>query len=324
VSSRAALLALAWSCLSETNEPLVLDRKVPLPGVEGRFDHFAVDLKAKRLYVAALGNDSLEAIALDEGKHAGRASGLKEPQGVLVLPDTGEVAVASGGDGTLKVFDGPSLKLLRTLEVGDDADNVRLDSATKRIYVACARALAVVDSANWKKAGEIPLESHAESFQLEKNGKRLFANVPAAKQIAVIDREKGAVIARWSLEGAEANFPMALDEAGHRLLTGCRTPPRIIVLDTDTGKQKATIDCSGDMDDLFYDAASKRVLASCGEGFIDVFELIGPDRYERIAKLTTAPGARTSLVVPDLRILGLAVPHRGDQTAEVRIFKLAK
>lgn len=321
--AQAFLTLLLCEFPAEEKTPLRLVQTIPLPGVEGRFDHFAVDVKAKRLCVAALGNDTLEVISLEDGKVAGKVTGLNEPQGVLVVPGTGEIAVASGKDGTLKVFDGASLKLLHTIVVGDDADNVRFDAATKQVYVGCEKWLAVVDSVKWTKVAGIPLEAHAESFQLEKGGKRIFANVPDAKHIAVVDREKGAVTAKWTLDGAAANFPMALDEAHHRLLVGCRKPAKIIALDTESGKQTASVDCSGDMDDIFYDAASKRVYASCGEGFIDVFDQVDPDHLKRIAKVATAPGARTSLLVPELKSLYLAVPHRGGQKAEVRVYKIA-
>jgi DNA-binding beta-propeller fold protein YncE len=323
------LLLIAAAAIGLAADPkavLQLVQTVDLPGIEGRFDHFAVDLKAERLYVAALGSDTLVAISFrgdDSGdKVFGKATGLEEPQGVLVVPGSGEVAVASGKDGKLRVFDGSFLKLRHDLDVGDDADNVRFDATAKRIYVGCEKALAVIDAIQWKKVSEIPLDAHAESFQLEKVGQRIFVNVPNAEQVAVIDRKKGTVIAKWKLEGASQNFPMALDEPRHRLLVGCRKPPRIIVLDTESGKQTASIDCSGDMDDLFVDAAGRRVYASCGEGFIDVFERNDEGRYTRLSKVATAPGARTSLLVPDLSRLFLAVPHRGTQKAEVRAYQI--
>src|SRR5262245_22718229 len=153
------LLAFCAAPSPEAPAPLTLERAVPLPGVEGRFDHFAADLKSKRICLAALGNGTLEVISAAEGKVAGEVKGLAEPQGVLVMPGTGEIAVACGKDGTLRVFDGSSLKSLHTLEAGEDADNVRLDAAAGRVYVGCEKSLAVVDAATWKKIGAIPLDA---------------------------------------------------------------------------------------------------------------------------------------------------------------------
>jgi len=325
MASKALLILLLSASLAGDEETLLLAESIPLPQVEGRFDHFAVDLKSKRLFVAALGNDTVEQISLGAGpreaKSSGRIPGLREPQGVLVLPETKEVAVASGKDGTLRVYRGESLELTHTIEVGEDADNVRFDAAANRVYVGCQRTLVVVDSAKWKKVADIPLQGHAESFQLEKSGKRIFVNVPDAKHVAVVDREKRVVFAKWSLEGAEANFPMALDEAHRRLLVGCRKPAKIVVLDIDSGKQVVSLECSGDMDDLFYDASSRKIYASCGEGFIDVFEQGDADRYRRISRVATFPGARTSLWVAEQETLYLAVPHRGDQKAMICIYR---
>lgn len=319
----AVLLLVTSATAAEEKAPLTLEKTIPLPGVEGRFDHLAADGKARRLYVAALGNGTLEAISLDDGKRAGSIASLKEPQGVLVLAETGQVAVASGKDGKLKVFDGVSLKLLQELDAGEDADNVRFDASSRRVYVGCEKSLAVVDSVTWLKVGKVPLDGHAESFQIEKDGRRIFVNVPDAKHVAVVDREKGAVTETWKIEGAAANFPMALDESRHRLLVGCRQPAKIVAFDIATGRQTASIDVSGDMDDLFIDAPSGRVYASCGEGFVDVFETSRSGSMNRAARVATAPGARTALLVPDLKRFYLAVPHRGEQKAELRVFKVA-
>jgi YVTN family beta-propeller protein len=295
---------------------------IPLPGVEGRFDHFAADPKGHRLFVAALGNDTLEVIDTDGGKRAGSISGLHKPQGVAFIPESGRIAVAGGDDGTLRFYDAATLKQGAKIDGLEDADNVRYDAGAKRLYVGYGRgALAVIDAEKSMKIADIKLDAHPESFQLEKNGKRIFVNVPEADQVAVIDREKQLVIAKWPIEGAKANFPMALDEASHRLLVGCRKPAKLLVLDTETGKRVASIDVVGDTDDLFYDAASKRIYVSGGAGAITVVKQTIPDTYRALAEIKTAPGARTSFFLADSGVLYVAVPHRGAQAAELRALK---
>jgi DNA-binding beta-propeller fold protein YncE len=145
-------------------------------------------------------------------------------------------------------------------------------------------------------------------------------NVPNAKHVAVIDRKTMTVTATWPVSTAAANFPMALDEANHRLFVGCRHPAKVLVLDTATGKEIASADIVGDTDDLFYDGATKRLLVSGGEGYLDVLEDQGDSRFARVAHTPTAPGARTSLYVADQRRLYLAVPHRGAQQTEIRVY----
>ena len=113
---------------------------------------------------------------------------------------------------------------------------------------------------------------------------------------------------------------MALDEGNHRLFIGCRRPAKGLVYDTMTGKVTTSFSIVGDTDDLFYDAARKRVYVSGGEGYLDAFQDQGSGSFTRVARVQTAAGARTSLFVPERSQLYLAVPHRGSQKAEVRVY----
>jgi DNA-binding beta-propeller fold protein YncE len=304
------------------NPYLKFVQTIPLPNVEGRFDHFAADAKGNRLFIAALGNDTLEVIDTAAGMRAGSVTGLHKPTGVAFLPESGQVAVAGGDDGTLRFYDSATLKPGPKLEGLADADNVRYDPAARRLYVGYGSgALAVIDTETAHKLADIKLDAHPESFQLEKSGKRIFVNVPDAGHIAVVDREKQTVIAKWPTADAKANFPMALDEQNHRLFIGCRKPARLLILDTETGKPVAAPDIIGDTDDLFYDAANRRIYISGGAGAITVVEQSTPDTYRAVSKIQTAPGARTSFFVPESATLYVAVPHRGSQQAELRVFK---
>jgi len=293
-----------------------------MPDVEGRIDHLAADVQGKRLFVAALGNNSMEVLDLAAGKRITSTKGLHEPQGIAYAADLHRVFVANGGDGKCRIYDSATLKFIHIIRVGDDADNVRFDAAAKRIWVGYGSgALVEMDAATGKRLGEVPLKGHPESFQLEKSGSRIFVNVPTAGHIAVIDRQKHTVIATWPVEQARSNFPMALDEAEHRLFIGCRKPPRVLVYDTGTGRLLSATECVGDTDDLFYDAERKRLYVSGGEGFLSVFEPREDGKYASLGKIPTAAGARTGLFVPELKRFYLAVPHRGAQQAEVRAYE---
>jgi hypothetical protein len=191
------------------------------------------------------------------------------------------------------------------------------DTRSRRIWDG---ALAFLDPTG-KKTGEIALDAHPESFQLEKTGMRVFVNVPDRKEIQVADLAGNKLVTKWPVTSALKNYPMALDEANHRLLIGCRTPARMLAVDTETGKQMATVEIVGDTDDLFYDAARKRVYVIGGQGFVHVFEQKSADQYDRVAHYPTAPGARTGLFVPDWGKLFVAVPRRGEQRAEVLVFE---
>ena len=303
-------------------EPLAFLRAIELPGVEGRIDHLAFDPAARRLYVAALGNNSVEVLDAGAGTHLKSLPGFREPQGIAVLPDVRSVAVANGeGDG-VQLIGAEDYRIGSTIRLGDDADNVRYDPAAKRVYVGFGSgALAAIDPASAKVLAQAKLAGHPESFQLERGGPRVFVNVPTAQHVAVVDRGSMKVTATWPVTSAGANYPMALDEANHRLFIGCRRPAKVLVFDMTTGKQSASFDTVGDTDDLFYDVARRRVYVTGGEGFIDVVQDQGANGFARVAHIPTAAGARTSLFVADQGRLYLAVPHRGSQKAEIRVFE---
>jgi hypothetical protein len=301
---------------------LTLIQTIPLPGVTGRLDHFAIDTKGHRLFVAALGNNTLEVVDVTAGKRLKSIAGLHKPTGVVYLAKSNQIGVANGDDGVFKLFDGVSYDAVKNLGSLDDADNVRFDPKTSMIYVGYgAGGLAVIDAAAMKQSGSVQLPAHPESFQLELHGVHIFVNVPDAQQIAVIDRRKLSVMAMWPMTKFRANFPMALDEANHRLFIGCRKPARLVVFNTTTAKPVTDLAISGDTDDLFYDAVRKRLYLSCGEGFLDVVAQRDADHYERIGRVATAPGARTCFYSAELDRLWLAVPRRGSRPAEIRTYR---
>jgi DNA-binding beta-propeller fold protein YncE len=321
MSGCAAILVVA-SALMAAQPPLVLLQSIELPGVEGRIDHLSIDRDQKRLFVAALGNNSIEVVDLAAGTRARSLGGFHEPQGIQVIPDRKAIAMANGQSGTLQLIDGGTLQTTKTVPLSEDADNVRYEPSAKRLYVGHGSgALAVIEATDWRVLGTIPLSGHPESFQLESAGPRVFVNVPDAKHIAVIDRRAMKVLTTWPVVDAQANYPMALDEGNHRLFIGCRRPARVLIYDTTTGKTVGSADTVGDTDDLFYDTARKRLYVSGGEGFIDVLQQSDPNHLTRVAQIPTAAGARTSLFVPDQNRLYLAVPHRGAQKAEIRVFE---
>jgi WD40 repeat protein len=302
-----------------TRTPLRLVQTITLPHVvAGRIDHVAVDVQGQRLFVAALGNNSVEVVDLRAGQWTRSVAALRKPQGVVFVPELNRLFVANGGDGTLNIFDGSSLAVIRQVKFSGEADNLRYDSTQKRLYVGYGDgALGTVDPASGERMGDMKLRGHPESFQLEASGPRVFANVPTTNEVAVTNRETGVTTATWPV-GPRANFPMALDTSHHRLFIACRTPPTLVIFDTESGTPVASLDSVGDADDLFYDSLNKRVYVSGGEGVIQVLRQRDPDHYEPQARIATRAGARTSLLVPELGRLYLAVPSGGDEPAEIR------
>jgi DNA-binding beta-propeller fold protein YncE len=302
--------------------PLAMVGAIDLPRVEGRIDHLAMDVTAQRLYVAALGNNTVEVLDVKRDAHFKSLPGFREPQGIAVVPDLSLVAVANGQGEGVQLLDGTDFNRRKSVRLGNDSDNVRYDATAARLFVGFGGgAVASIRAGDGTVLGEATLAGHPESFQLEHAGSRIFVNVPDANQIAVVDRAAMRVVSAWPVVSAAANFPMALDEANHRLFIGCRRPAKLLVYDTTTGTETSAIDIVGDTDDLFFDAARKRLYVSGGEGFVDVFQEQDARRFARVAHVATAAGARTSLFVPEQSRLYLAVPHRGSQKAEIRIYE---
>jgi DNA-binding beta-propeller fold protein YncE len=326
-----AMLILNTGAVGQEEQALSLESHISLPGVKGRIDHFSVDVKGQRLFVAAVENHTLEVVDLKSGQRVHTIRDLAEPQGVFYDPTTNHLFVACGLDGVSKVFDGNTFQVLATVKFPDDADNIRYDPRSKGVIVGYAGAkqlrkreegtggLGFIDP-DGRKTGDIVIDAHPESFQLEKSGSRIFVNVPEKREIEVIDATKRSVLTRWPVS-AEDNFPMALDETNHRLLLGVWRPPQLLVFDTQTGKQVAAGEIAGKTDDLFYDSVRRRVYVLTSAGYLEVFEQKDADHYSRIARYPTPPSSQTGLFVQGWGKLFVAVPAQNDQNAEVRVYQ---
>ena len=313
-----------WTATVDSEEgALQLKQTIPLPGVEGRIDHLDLDAANERLFVCALGNNTVEVLDLRKGQRIHSITGLGAPQGIAYLPEIDRLFIANDKGGICKIYDAKSYQAIGEINFKDDADNVRYDNSSKRIYVGFGGGgIGIINAAEGKTVRSIKLAAHPEAFELEKQGHRIFVNVPNARHVAVVDRETSEVIATWKTNSAFGNFPMASDEASHRLFVGCRMPSKLVVLNTESGDVVANIDISGDPDDIFYDRKRHRLYAICGAGKIDIIEQTDANNYKGLTKIDTAEGARTGLFVPERDTLFVAVPHRGSQQAEIRAYQI--
>jgi DNA-binding beta-propeller fold protein YncE len=324
ISAMSALLATVSSSVGHAAEstPLQLETKIPLGDVAGRIDHMAVDLPRQHLFVAELGNNSVGVVDLRTSRIISRITGLKEPQGVGYLVSKDVLYIANAGDGSVRLFRGADFKEIGRVELGKDADNIRIDPAGNRVYVGYGDgALAAIDAERNEKVADISLDGHPESFQLESaGGRRIFVNVPDAHAVEVVNRADGKMLAKWPTGTLRGNFPMSLDDASGRVITVFRDPATLAALSIrDQANVSSTSTCK-DADDVVVDAKRHRVYVSCGEGFLDVFEQ-QEVTYRRSDHIPTISGARTSLYVPELDRLFLAVRASSNQPAEVWVYR---
>lgn len=321
--------SFSYDCASPSeNDYMEKDRlnliaQIPLPGVSGRIDHIAYDSLNHLAFIAALGNNTIEVVNIETKQVIHSIKGLHEPQGVAYISSLQRLVVANGDNGACIFFSTKDYSQISSIDLKDDADNIRYDKETGLLYVGYGSgAIAIIDPGTMKVINTIELDGHPESFQLSKKQNRVYINVPDRDEIEVADLSSHSVITKWKNTNASSNFPMALDEENSRLFIGCRNPATLPVIDMQTGKDIQSVNCSGDADDVFYYAPDSLVFVSAGKGFTDVFR--AGNELQHINHIATSAGARTSLLLQSENKLLLAVPAHNGNSAALWIYDLTK
>jgi YVTN family beta-propeller protein len=320
----AGLLSIAGcDAQNETGkQSLSLFQTISLPGVKGRIDHIDMDLKSGVVYIAALGNNTVEVVDLKSGKVTGTITGLDEPQGLAYIARHKEIFVANGGTGECDFYDAGTYKKTATIKLTDDADDVRYDAGADRIYVGYGSGgIAIIDAGSHKLVAGIPLPAHPESFQLDVKAGKLWVNLPGAAMIGVIDLGQLKLSAKWPELFPRSNFPMAYDDEQHRLMVGYRLPARLVVYDSETGGEIFSAPMIGDADDLYWDKENKSIYISGGSGAVNIFKRTN-GIYRQTANIKTRDGARTSLLVPESGLLLIGARAEGGQNAALMVYKI--
>jgi DNA-binding beta-propeller fold protein YncE len=296
-------------------------------GVQNHFDHLTADLKNNRLFVVPEDNKTIEVYDLRTGKFAHSIKGVGIGHSVVYRADIDRIFVTDGSAGDLKIFNGTTYELLKTVKLLADADATGYDPATHNLYIADGGLdaklnhtfLEIVNADTGEKVGQIRIESNRlEAMVVERSGSRLFLNMTEKNSIGVIDRRKQEVAAVWPLT-CQVNTAVAIDEQHHRLFVACRDG-NMNVLNSDTGKVLQTLPISTGVDDMVFDPASQRVYVAAGEGFVNVFKETDADHYQVIGKIPTGPLGKTGLLVPERKEYLVAVPPHGTTSAEVLVF----
>jgi DNA-binding beta-propeller fold protein YncE len=324
VCCAATPLAALVLTLAAPAAELELVQTIPLKGKDGGLDHLALDAKRGRLFVANKANNTLDVVDLKEGKLLQQKPNQTAIQGIAYAPEVDRVFVGLGSNGLCNVFNGETYETVETIKFKDDADNVRYNPVLRRVYVAHAEnALGVIDAKTFALKADIKLPAAAEGFAIETKRPRLYLVTPSPSQLVVIDTDKNAVLTTHPIKSAENGHPVALDDANHRVFVGCRKEPMLVVLDTETGREVATVAIPADVDDVYYDARRKRLYVSCGEGSLVVIEQQDADHYKEVERVPTAKGAATCYFAPEAGRLYLAVPRQeGKDGPEVRVYQV--
>ena len=312
--------------------PLQLVQTIPIPNVKGRIDHMDVDVKGKRLFVAGLENGSLEVVDLQAGKWLRSIPGFKKTQGVAYVPSLNKVFVASGDDGMVRVFRGDTLELLDSIKLELGPNRVAYDPNSKLLYVGYGGKdaskdygeVGIIDAKTDRHLGDIKVEAHPAELLLDQSGKTLFVFVSAASKVQVVDTKKREVVSTWPVS-SQRNGDGAFDEKTRKLFIGTRTPPQMIAMDSQTGKEIANLATVEGMDGVYFDAPHKRVYVSGsrdqGVGSIFAYQQKDADHYETIGKIPTRPGAGTSFWSPELNRYYVAAPAHDNEEAAILVFE---
>ncbi|MDB5306183.1 MAG: hypothetical protein JWO38_385 [Gemmataceae bacterium] len=317
------LAALSGPAVSAADPArLKLVQTIQLDGAEGRLDHFALDVKGDRLFVASLSNNSLDVVDLKAGKPVKQIPRQGKIQGVAYAPELDRIFVGNGVDGVCNVFDGKTYELLHTLKL-PAADNVRYNPGTGLVYVGHGEhALTAFDAKTYEVKATAKLPGQPEGFQLDPARSRAYVNTVKPSAVAVVDLAKHETVATYVPATAEGLYPMVLDRETQRIYVGCRKPAVVLALDARTGKELWTAEIPPDIDDLFHDAKRKRLYASCGEGFLAILEEKDGGRFEVVEKMPTTKLARTCLFDPASGRLFLGVSRQaGKPGPEIRVYQ---
>jgi len=325
----ATVLTLCLPLLGQGGPaPLRLVQTIPL-SVDGRMDHLYADVKGRRLFVAALANNTVEVIDLRAGKVIKSIAGPQKPQGVWYVSPLNKLFVASGNDGVCRVYNGETLELLESIKLDLGPDLLGYNPRSKLLYTGYGGEdakkefgdVAIIDARKNKHLGDIQTSAHPGAILVDDSGRLIYITIPQNNEVAVIDAKSNKIIKTWRATEAQRTVSLALDAAHGRLFVGARNPARVIVYDIDSFQRVADFPTVGLMDGMFFDGKRKRLYVSGGEGFVDVFQQQDRDHYAPLARIPTRPIARTSLFVPELNRYYVALPRMDSESAEIRVYE---
>jgi len=317
---------------AQDKAPLRLIQTIPMPNVKGRLDHMDVDVEGKRLFVAGLENGSVEVIDLQAGKWRKSIPGFKKPQGIAYEKSLNKLFVASGDDGMLRVFRTDTLEFLDSIKFDLGPNRVAYDPSTQVLYVGYGGQdaakdygeVGIIDGKTDKHLGDIKVDAHPSELLLDNSGATLFVFLPATSKVQAVDTKKRQVVSTWPVSSQRPGDG-AFDERSHRLFIGTRTPPEMVVMDSESGKEIAHLPTVEGMDGVYFDAVRKRVYISGGRGFdvgnIFAYQQLDADHYETAGKIPTRPGAGTSFWSSELNRYYVAAPAHDQEGAAILVFE---
>jgi len=258
-------------------------------------------------------------------------AGIKIPHAIFVRQDLDRICITDGGAGELKIYDGRTYTLLKTIPLKLDADSIGYDSATKLLYIdngggdahETFSTLSAVDTNRDVKLADIKIDGDTlEAMAMETSTDKMYVNNAAKNEVVELSRKDDSILASWPVKLGKRNVAVALDEAGHRLFVASRSG-EFSVLDTETGKEITSLPIGKGVDDLAFDPASKRIYAPCGgDGLIYIYGRRVKDKYNLLGKVPSGPGGKNALLDKSLGRYFVIVPPQGTTPGAVFAYAL--
>jgi hypothetical protein len=314
----AALLLAASQVHAAGPETLVLVKTIPLKGVAGKLDHLAVDSKGERLFVANKPNNTLDIVDLKSSKLVKQIADQGKVSGVTYAEDLDMIYVGNGA-GVCNAFDGKDYKQVFSTPA-PNADNVHYHSGNHMVYVGQDEILSELDAKSGEIKASINLPGAVHGFKIDKKAGKIYAVLTKPNLIAVIDIANHQVTEKFDLTISDAGSPIAQDAENGLLFVGCpKKQPMVVVFDSKTGKEVASVEIPAGIDDIHFDRRRQRLYASCSDSTLAVIEKSG-EKFEVVARLETPKDSRTCVWSSGKLYLG--VPKlEGKEGPEVRVYE---
>ena len=327
-----ANLTAAPEAAREPRQPLRLLQTISMPDVRGRLDHMDVDVAGQRLFLSGLENGSVEVIDLKAGSWLRSIKELRKPQGIAFVPSLNKLFVASGDDGSVRVFRADTLELMESIPLDSGANRIAYDPSKRLLYVGYGGKdagkdygeVGIIDAGTDKKLADIQVGAHPAELLLNESGSRIFVFLSVKSVIQVADTAARHVVSTWPVSSQRPGDG-AFDESTGRLLIGTHTPAELVVMDAKSGNEISHLPTAEGMDGVYFDSVRKRIYISGGReegvGSVFVYQQNGRDRYETLADMPTRPGAGTSFWSPELNRYYVAAPAYAGREAVILVFE---
>jgi len=316
-----ALFLVTISAHAQIDPPIRLIHTTFLPGYVGDFEHFAADVKGNRLFLIAEDHKTVEVLNIRTGGRIHTITGFGQPRAIEYLPDPNSLIVTEGDEesGAVELVSGSTYQIINKIMLPTNVDGGVYNPVKKYYYVesggqgqdAKTHLLSIIDTQSFKRIGDITLPgTKSEAMAIDHAGAKLYVNLRGPDEIGVVDLATRQLVARWPIPEAKNENALVLDEPNHRLFSASHTPPKLFVFDIDTGKVIASLPCAENSDDMGYDPVRKRIYIT-GDGSASVIEQPDADHYVSVAEVPTGYRAKTSIFVPEVNRLYIAVSSRG-------------